>query len=85
MQGSRDNMTFVLLGLPSIPKPTEEAKTREAKLEEQLRTLVTGLSYVMPVAVLLIIDFFTRENETECLKTTSSALEAYFLLLMARN
>uniref|UniRef100_H2Z7Z9 PPM-type phosphatase domain-containing protein n=1 Tax=Ciona savignyi TaxID=51511 RepID=H2Z7Z9_CIOSA len=39
-KGSRDNMTLVLLALPSIPKPDEKAKEEEAKLDEQLRVLM---------------------------------------------
>jgi len=35
-------MTFMLLGLPAIPKPSVEAREKESKLEEQLRSLVTG-------------------------------------------
>ncbi|XP_078492667.1 protein phosphatase 1A-like [Ciona intestinalis] len=39
-KGSRDNMTLVLLALPSIPKPNDKAKEDEAKLDEQLRSLM---------------------------------------------
>ena len=36
-------MTFVLLGLPAIPKPTEEAREAEAKLDAQLKEMVKGI------------------------------------------
>nr|CAB3265077.1 protein phosphatase 1A-like [Phallusia mammillata] len=39
-KGSRDNMTLVLLGLPAIPKPNEQAQEQEMKLEEQLRGMM---------------------------------------------
>lgn len=39
-KGSRDNMTLILLALPSCPKPTDKAKEAEAKLDEQLKTMM---------------------------------------------
>ena len=40
-------MTFVLLGLPAIPKPTKEAREAEAKLDAQLIQMVKGNSITL--------------------------------------
>lgn len=42
-KGSRDNMTLILLALPACPKPNEKAKEAEAKLDEQLKTMMQGI------------------------------------------
>jgi len=42
-KGSRDNMTLILLALPSCPKPTAQAKEAEEKLEKQLETLMKSI------------------------------------------
>jgi len=42
-KGSRDNMTLILLALPSCPKPTEKAKEAEQKLEDQLATIMKSI------------------------------------------
>ena len=46
VQGSRDNMTMVLLGLPAVPKPSEKAKAAESKLNEQLRSMMKSKSKI---------------------------------------
>jgi len=42
-QGSRDNMSMVLVTLPACPPPVEEAAQKEAALEELLKNRVTEL------------------------------------------
>ena len=45
LQGSRDNMSIVLVLLQNAPKVSQEAIDREAKLDEQLETKTKGLFY----------------------------------------
>lgn len=41
-QGSRDNMSVVLICLPGAPKVTAEAVKREAELDKYLESRVEG-------------------------------------------
>lgn len=41
-QGSRDNMSIVLVVFPSAPKPTPEAIQAEKELEANLERLIKG-------------------------------------------
>ena len=41
-QGSRDNMSLVLITLPGAPKVSEEAVKREQELEDLMERKVTG-------------------------------------------
>lgn len=41
-QGSRDNMSLVLITLPGAPKVSEEAKKKEQELEDLIEKKVTG-------------------------------------------
>lgn len=42
LQGSRDNMSVVLVCLPNAPKVSEEAVKRDAELDKFLETRVEG-------------------------------------------
>jgi len=42
-QGSRDNMSMVLVTFPACPPPVEDAGVKEAALEEVLKNRVTEL------------------------------------------
>lgn len=42
IQGSRDNMSVVLVCLPNAPKVSEEAVRREAELDKFLESRVEG-------------------------------------------
>ena len=50
-------MTFVLLGLPAAPKPTDEAKAIEAKLDAQLKAMVKG-KMIIDAAVIVHCCFY---------------------------
>jgi len=41
-KGSRDNMTLILLALPSCPKPNDKAREREEILDHQLKYMMKG-------------------------------------------
>lgn len=43
LQGSRDNMSMVLVTFPACPPPVDEATKKEAQLEELLKNRVTEL------------------------------------------
>lgn len=42
LQGSRDNMSVVLVCLPNAPKVSEEAVKRDAELDKYLESRVEG-------------------------------------------
>ena len=42
-------MTLIILGFDAIPKPTNEAREKERRLEQELQTLVKGWFLVTQV------------------------------------
>lgn len=46
LQGSRDNMSVVIIAFPNAPKVDEEAKQREAKLDSLIEEKVSGNHYL---------------------------------------
>lgn len=52
LQGSRDNMSIVLVTFPAAPKPNPEAQKEEAELEMALERRIKGsfiFSYLHPL------------------------------------
>lgn len=49
-QGSRDNLSFVLVTFPGVPQPSSEAIQQEAELEASLERRITGKSYSICVS-----------------------------------
>ena len=43
LQGSRDNMSIVIIALSAAPKVSEEAIWREEELDEQLEEKIAGV------------------------------------------
>lgn len=44
-QGSKDNMSIVLVTFPAAPKPSPEAQKADLELDETLRQRLTGCYY----------------------------------------
>lgn len=42
LQGSKDNMSIVLVTFPAAPKPSPEAQKADRELDENLRQRLTG-------------------------------------------
>lgn len=66
-QGSRDNMSLVLITLPGAPKVSEEALKKEQILEELIEKKVTGnmlTTFCMCYHYLIVcVLIFTWENQ----------------------
>lgn len=42
IQGSRDNMSIIIIAFPGAPKPTEEAIEAERRLEKHIEKIARG-------------------------------------------
>ena len=42
LQGSRDNMSIIIIALPGAPKPTPEAIEAETELNQKIYELIKG-------------------------------------------
>ena len=45
-QGSRDNMSIVIIALEGAPKVSEGAQKREADLDARLETKIKGIAFI---------------------------------------
>lgn len=42
LQGSRDNMSIIIIAFPGAPKPTDEAMANDRRLDKQIEKIARG-------------------------------------------
>ena len=81
-QGSRDNMSIVLVAFSAAPKPIPEVVEREQKFEDYIQRRTFGMVHFWSIYILLSILFLQFMLIAEILKDEPNAEASQILRLL---